>query len=110
MTAAHSQASRTRTSSFAATRSRSRRSWPTRAPRRAFFAEESLDWVPIDARHEHASAKADIATWLPKIRVGGWLSRDDDDELKWPEVLRAVDEVLPEAEPWSTGQWRVVIA
>ena len=53
--------------------------------------------------------KADIAVWLPKIRAGGWLSGDDYDERKWPEVVRAVNEVLPEAKPWSSGQWRVVI-
>ena len=38
----------------------------------------------------------------------GWLSGDDYDEIKWPEVVSAVNEVLPDARPWSTSQWRWV--
>lgn len=70
------------------------------------FTDASLDWVHLDARHDYASVQADILAWLPKIRPGGWLSGDDYDELKWPEVVRAVGELLPGASVWSTGQWR----
>lgn len=73
------------------------------------FADESLDWVHLDARHDYASVKADIEAWLPKIRKGGWLSGDDYDEQKWPEVVKAVAELLPRAEAWSNLQWRWIV-
>lgn len=75
----------------------------------AFFPDRSIDWVHLDARHDYASVKADIAAWLPKVKPGGWLSGDDYDPIKWPEVVQAVGEVLPEATPWSTAQWRWVV-
>ena len=74
-----------------------------------FFADQSIDWVHLDARHDYESVKADIATWLPKVKSGGWLSGDDYDPLKWPEVIKAVDEMLPGAGPWSTYQWRWLV-
>jgi methyltransferase family protein len=74
-----------------------------------FFADRSLDWVHLDARHDHDHVKADITAWSPKVRVGGWLSGDDYEEIKWPEVVRAVRKLLPEAEPWSSNQWRWVL-
>jgi len=72
----------------------------------ALFADASLEWVHLDARHDYASVKADIEAWLPKVKAGGWLSGDDYDADKWPEVVRAVGELLPDAQPWSNQQWR----
>jgi hypothetical protein len=74
------------------------------------FGDASIDWVHLDARHDYASVKADIQAWLPKVKPGGWLSGDDYDEIKWPEVVQAVGELLPEAQPWSTQQWRWIVA
>jgi hypothetical protein len=73
-----------------------------------FFADRSLDWVHLDARHDYDSVTADIKAWLPKLKVDGWLSGDDFDEARWPDVVRAVAACLPDASPWSTGQWRWV--
>ena len=73
------------------------------------FGDASLDWVHLDARHDYASVKADIEAWLPKIKHGGWLSGDDYDEHKWPDVVKAVRELLPGAELWSNQQWRWVV-
>jgi hypothetical protein len=73
------------------------------------FADASVDWVHLDARHDYASVKADIEAWRPKVRSGGWLSGDDYDELKWPEVVKAVAELLPEAKIWSVQQWRWIV-
>ena len=73
------------------------------------FADASVDWVHLDARHDYASVKADIQAWLPKVRPGGWLSGDDYDVDKWPEVVRAVGELLPAAQPWSDQQWRWIV-
>jgi hypothetical protein len=73
------------------------------------FSDASLDWVHLDARHDYASVKADIEAWLPKVKKDGWLSGDDYDEQKWPEVVKAVDDLLPGAELWSNQQWRWVV-
>jgi hypothetical protein len=70
------------------------------------FADRSIEWVHLDARHDFASVTADIAAWLPKVKADGWLSGDDYDEVKWPEVVRALRTRLPEARPWSVSQWR----
>ena len=74
------------------------------------FGDASVDWVHLDARHDYASVKADIQAWLPKVKPGGWLSGDDYDAVKWPEVIKAVGELLPGAKPWSTMQWRWIVA
>lgn len=71
-----------------------------------FFANQSIDWVHLDARHDREHLQADIAAWLPKVKVGGWLSGDDYDDVKWPDVVATINEVLPGAEPWSIHQWR----
>ena len=41
------------------------------------FAEQSLDFVYIDADHSYESCLADITAWHPKIRDGGILSGHD---------------------------------
>jgi hypothetical protein len=74
-----------------------------------FFADASLDWVHLDARHDRDHLGADIAAWRPKVRAGGWLSGDDYDLDKWPEVVDTVNELLPDARPWSVGQWRLTV-
>jgi hypothetical protein len=74
------------------------------------FGDASVDWVHLDARHDCASVKADIQAWLPKIKRGGWLSGDDFDEIKWPEVVKAVGDLLPGAKAWSVQQWRWIVA
>ena len=73
------------------------------------FPAGSIEWVHLDARHDYASVKADIEAWLPKVKAGGWLSGDDYDEQKWPEVVKAVNDVLPAAKAWSNQQWRLVV-
>ena len=70
------------------------------------FADESLAWVHLDARHDYESVCADITAWRPKVRPGGWLTGDDYDEWQWPGVVQAVECVRDGAEPWSKGQWR----
>jgi cephalosporin hydroxylase len=74
------------------------------------FGDASIDWVHLDARHDYASVRADIRAWLPKVKPGGWLSGDDYDEIKWPEVVSAVGDSLPGAQPWSVMQWRWIVA
>lgn len=73
------------------------------------FSDASLEWVHLDARHDYASVRADVEAWLPKVKASGWLSGDDYDEQKWPEVVKAVADTLPAATLWSNQQWRCVV-
>ncbi len=73
-----------------------------------FFADRSIDWVHLDARHDYDSVIADISAWQPKLKISGWLSGDDYDAVKWPDVVRAVSTCLPDASPWANRQWRWV--
>ncbi len=75
----------------------------------SFFADGSTAWVHLDARHDREHLTADIHAWLPKIQRGGWLSGDDYDAVKWPEVVATVSEILPDAKPWSDHQWRLIV-
>jgi hypothetical protein len=70
------------------------------------FADESLAWVHIDARHDYASVVADIRAWAPKVMPGGWLSGDDYHAEWWPGVVAAVNDALPDARAWWSTQWR----
>lgn len=71
-----------------------------------FFADGSLAWVHLDARHDYDSVAADIDAWAPKVKPGGWLSGDDYDDRLWPGVVAAVRDRLPDAHGWLTAQWR----
>ena len=75
----------------------------------SFFADRSIAWVHLDARHDREHLIADIGAWLPKVQSGGWLSGDDYDEVKWPEVIATINETLPDARPWSVKQWRLCV-
>jgi len=57
----------------------------------ARFADASLHLIYVDAGHDYASVRADLAAWYPKLAPGGFLVCDDYEE-KWPGVIRAVDE------------------
>ena len=74
-----------------------------------FFADGSISWVHLDAAHDRDRLAADIGAWLPKVRSGGWLSGDDFNRDKWPEVVSTVKELLPGAQKWSTRQWRLMV-
>lgn len=41
------------------------------------FADESLDFVYIDANHEFTHALQDVLAWYPKVKPGGILAGDD---------------------------------
>ena len=58
-------------------------------------SDQSLDFVFIDALHTYESCRQDIKMWLPKIRNGGMIAGDDYTS-RFPGVVRAVRETLPE--------------
>lgn len=57
------------------------------------YDDEFFDIVYIDASHEYEYVKDDIIAWLPKVKIGGILSGDDYC-VGWPQVVKAVDELL----------------
>ena len=61
------------------------------------FKDESLDAVFIDADHSYEAVKMDIENWMPKVRKGGMLAGHDYNSA-WPGVIRAVNEIFPEAQ------------
>lgn len=58
------------------------------------FADDSVDFVFIDADHSEAGMRADLAAWAPKIKPGGILAGHDYSAADWPGVVRAVDEFV----------------
>lgn len=54
----------------------------------ALNCDGSLDFVYLDAAHDYRSVQADIAAWLPKIKLGGMLAGDD---YRMEGVRMAVD-------------------
>ena len=59
------------------------------------YADNSLDFVLIDANHDYEPVKEDILAWLPKVKSGGVMSGDD---YPWEGVKRAVDELVPNSD------------
>ncbi len=53
------------------------------------FADGSLDFVFLDARHTFEDVKQDLAAWWPKLRPGGLFAGHDYQH--WPGVRAAVD-------------------
>jgi predicted O-methyltransferase YrrM len=64
------------------------------------FADNSLDFVFIDASHEYEDVKNDILAWYPKVRNGGILAGHDyfDNGCVFPGVYKAVNEVFTDFE------------
>jgi glycosyltransferase involved in cell wall biosynthesis/predicted O-methyltransferase YrrM len=56
----------------------------------AKFADESIDFLFLDADHEYPGVSADMAAWWPKVKVGGIMAGHD--YHGFPGVERAVRE------------------
>ena len=51
------------------------------------FADESIDFVMVDAGHAAQDVSADITAWWPKLKAGGAMAGDD---WSWPTVQQGV--------------------
>jgi len=72
------------------------------------YADDSLDFVMIDAGHDYESVKTDIENFLKKVRPGGMIAGDDH-SIYFPGVQRAVSELLPDAHVFQDiGIWTYV--
>ena len=56
-----------------------------------FFKDESIDILHIDGNHAEDSALFDAESWLPKVKVGGYIWFDDTD---WDSTQKAVQYLL----------------
>jgi hypothetical protein len=68
------------------------------------YADNSLDFVLIDATHEYEPVKSDILAWLPKVKPGAILAGDDYSR-DWPGVIQAVNECLPGVQIKGYAWW-----
>jgi hypothetical protein len=57
------------------------------------YEDNSIDFVFIDGGHEYEQVYSDIIAWLPKIKVGGYISGHDYIETSCG-VKKAVDEIF----------------
>lgn len=60
----------------------------------ASIQDGELDFVFIDADHSYEAVLEDIRCWQPKVRAGGWLGGHDYHSLKWPGVVKAVNQAF----------------
>jgi len=62
----------------------------------ALFNDRSMDFVFLDGDHSYAGVKADLAAWVPKVKIGGWICGHDYanalPQYDFSGVDRAVDE------------------
>lgn len=68
------------------------------------YADNSLDFVFIDAGHTYEDCYNDINAWLPKIKVGGYIAGHDYNTSP-TGVRRAVQELLPEHTEAPPNSW-----
>lgn len=60
------------------------------------FDDNSIDFIYIDGRHDYESVKRDLKLYLPKLKLNGIIGGHDYSEKQWPDVYKAVNEVMGE--------------
>lgn len=69
------------------------------------FADESLDFVYIDANHRYEDVRDDIREWSKKVKKGGIVSGHDYVDKIGPDypygVIKAVDELGEDITIWK---------
>lgn len=77
-----------------------------------FFADESIDYLFIDAGHMYEEVQSDLAAWLPKVKPGGIVAGHDFNQVPVAVAVREALEPLAiehiGATTWKWGScWRV---
>jgi predicted O-methyltransferase YrrM len=54
-----------------------------------------FDAIFIDAGHQYVDVVADITAWMPLLKKGGILFGHDYHNIHHPEVVKALDELVP---------------
>jgi predicted O-methyltransferase YrrM len=70
------------------------------------FADDSLDFVFIDAAHDYQNVCADIKAWRPKVKKGGMLAGHD---YHHPPVYEAVRDTLGVVDVYPGTVWGIEI-
>lgn len=65
------------------------------------YADESLDFVYIDAGHSYEEVKADYEAWLPKVRKGGIVSGHDYGVNDCIGVKEFIDELIKKGQKFE---------
>ena len=73
------------------------------------YANNSLDFVFIDANHEYEDVKKDIESWLPKIKSGGYIGGHDYNANSFPGVIKAVNDLFNDRFTLIGGSWLVKV-
>lgn len=71
----------------------------------ALFSDASCDVVFVDADHNSPGVDADLRAWLPKVTSGG-LFCGHDYAGGFPDVIKAVNEIVGKPETWESVWWR----
>ncbi len=67
------------------------------------FKDNILDMIFIDGEHSYEAVKQDITDWLPKVKIGGWITGHD---LDHKEVKQVCEELLPKYEMITQALWK----
>ena len=65
------------------------------------FQDQSVCFFETDGVHRYEMIRADIEAWLPKVKPGCILAGDNHE---YPDVARAVGELLPHRELAANGR------
>jgi hypothetical protein len=74
------------------------------------FADNSLEFVFVDADHRYDAVKRDLNAWMPKIKIGGILAGDDYNST-YPGVTKGVFDIFGfhcPATDYKEDVWAVV--
>ena len=72
------------------------------------FADNTFDLIFVDADHSYKCCKADITTWLPKLKKGGIIAGHD--YVRGKDVVTVVKEVLGKVNKFAESAvwWKVM--
>lgn len=69
------------------------------------FADNSLDFVYIDANHDIQHCINDIAEWGKKVRPGGIIAGHDYARYRLPNTIHVVQSVHAWTDAWEVRPW-----